>query len=63
MRLDFETSAYHAVTVLRIDDQVYFLDVDGAPRRTQVELSIFVFDQRKRGLGPRAPQQLCMCTL
>lgn len=32
---DFETGAYHAVTVVRIDDQMYFLDVDGTPRRTQ----------------------------
>ena len=33
---DFESSAYHAVTVVRIDDHIYFLDVDGAPRLTQV---------------------------
>ena len=32
---DFETHAHHAVTVVRIDDQVYFLDVDGSPRRNQ----------------------------
>ena len=32
---DFATSAYHAVTVVRIDGHVYFLDVDGAPRLTQ----------------------------
>jgi predicted transglutaminase-like cysteine proteinase len=29
------THTYHAVTIVRIDDQIYFLDVDGAPRRSQ----------------------------
>lgn len=29
---DWETRAYHAVTVVRVDGQIYFLDVDGAPR-------------------------------
>ena len=32
---DSEASAFHAVTVVRIDGRIYFLDVDGAPRRSE----------------------------
>jgi len=51
---DFETRAHHAVTVVRIDDQVYFLDVDGSPRRNQTSYR-FLFSINEIAIWDHVP--------
>jgi predicted transglutaminase-like cysteine proteinase len=38
---DLETRAYHAVTLVRLDDTIYILDVDGAPRRSSADYRFY----------------------
>jgi predicted transglutaminase-like cysteine proteinase len=56
---DFETSAYHAVTVMRIDNQIYFLDVDGAPRRTQASYR-FLFSINEIAVWDHVPHKTAL---
>lgn len=51
---DFETRANHAVTVVRIDDHVYFLDVDGSPRRNQTSYR-FLFSINEIAIWDHVP--------
>ena len=56
---DFESSAYHAVTVVRIDGQIYFLDVDGAPRRNQASYR-FLFSINENAVWDHAPHKTAL---
>ena len=50
---DREVSDYHAVTVVRLDGEVFILDVDGAPRRTQSNYR-FLFSINETGIWDHA---------
>ena len=46
---DREVNDYHAVTVVRLDGEVYILDVDGGPRRSQTNYR-FLFSINETGI-------------
>jgi len=56
---DLETNAYHAVTVVRIDGQIYFLDVDGAPRRNQLSYR-FLFSINEIAVWDHVPRKTAL---
>ncbi len=46
---DRNVNDYHAVTVVRLDGEVYILDVDGGPRRSQNDYR-FLFSINETGI-------------
>ncbi len=54
---DRETRAYHAVTVVRIEDVIYFLDVDGDPRRNRPSYR-FLFSMNEDSIWDHVPKRV-----